>query len=309
MTDLCLIIAPQNKDTILDRIAHEIGKGFKTPIYHYGNMPIPRAEKYFVTHYSLLPNVLMQVNPLITPVICLFTHDKGGLKQYVDSFNLCHAVVAESPQGTRILKEIGVHNDIVHFVPEGGDSISFKPHARSKDGAVLVCGTNYADGRKNSELAYKVQQLLPNRKFIFIGKNWSTKDDVSYQFYPDAYKQCSVYLSCSKLEGGGPNSLIEAMHANIVPVVSDTGNAREYIVDGYNGFIFDKDATPEQVAELIEQAYQIEPQNSIPYSDIWQTVAQFTWENYSIQIREIIFSDYTFTNSQELNDDDNDSTN
>lgn len=300
---ICFVVHPNNKDTILDRIAHEIGRAFENPIYHYGANNVPKADRYFITHYSMLPTVLAQVNPSITPITCFFTHDKGSLPMFVDSFNFCQSVIAESPEGVELLTKHGVNPDILHFVAEGGDNIRFQPHARKDDGAILVCGTNYADGRKNPYLIADILRLLPNREAIFLGKDWwKVTSSIGYADYPEAYAKCSVYLSCSKLEGGGPNSLIEAMHANLVPVVSDTGNARQYIVDGYNGFIFPHDSSPEHVAELIERAYTLSPQNQIPYNDVWQTVRHHTWENYALQMREIIMDDYSATNAQGLDE-------
>lgn len=298
---ICFIIAPQNQNTILDRIAHEIGKGFDEAIYHYGTQDIPKADRYFVTHYSMLPYTLMQVNPGITPVTTFFTHDKGNLRQFVEFFNLCHSVIAESRQGLDLLTEIGVRADILHFVPEGGDNDMFQPHARTAEGSILVCGTNYADGRKNPDLVHALYKLT-GRRFMFIGKDWPDGDgkEIPYKQYPQEFARCSVYLSCSKLEGGGPNSLIEAMHSNLVPVVSRTGNAENYIVDGYNGFIFDHDATPEYVASLIEKAYLINIQDKMPYNDVWQTVRNYTWQNYALNMMEIIMDDYSLTNAQEL---------
>jgi glycosyltransferase involved in cell wall biosynthesis len=297
---ICFVVAIQNKGTILDRIAHEIGKGFDKSIYYYlvqGLETIPRADHYFVTHYSMLPIVMQQVNPQITPVTCFFTHDKGGLVNYVDAFNLCHSVIAESPEGENLLRSIGVSDELLCFVPEGGDNEMFKPHQRTDDGAILVCGTNYEDGRKNPVLINSVFDLISKKhKFEFLGTGW---DVISppYEVYPQEYARCSVYLSCSKLEGGGPNSLIEAMHSNLVPVVSDTGNARQYIQHGYNGFIFPLDATAEYVASLIERAYKFRPQDDFPFNDVWKTVGQFTWSNYAIQMKEIITGDYSKTTS------------
>lgn len=312
--NLCCVVAPQNKGWILDRIAKEVAKGFDESIVHYDLINLPKADHYFVTHYSLIKFVLDQ-QPT-AKVNCFFTHDKGNLREFSRYFNKCNFVIAENPEGAELLKSFGVHQDIVHFVPEGGDSDLFKPHQRTDEGSILVCGNNYEDGRKNPDLIQGIADCLPNREFILLGKDWTkvvgknvSYGNYDYVSYPDIYEKCSVYLSCSKLEGGGPNSLIEAMHANLVPVVSDTGNAREYITDGYNGLIFGKDATAEQVAELLEKAYLMQPQNSIPYNDIWQTVRSFTWKNYALQVREILLSDYSITNSQELLDDDNDSTN
>jgi len=306
---LCLIVASQNRGSILDRIAHEIGKSFEA-VYSYGIQEIPPAEHYFVSHYSLLPGVFEQVNPLEKPVTVFFTHDKGGLGSYLPFFNLCHAVVAESPEGMEVLRAIGVKPSLLHFVPECGDNEAFQPHARQASGAVLICGTNYPDGRKNPELVRAVMDALPERPFMLVG-NWIdtfeySRPNVTFSYsqdylsYPHAFSQCSVYLSCSKLEGGGPNSLIEAMHSNIVPVVSDTGNARQYITHGYNGFIFGMDAKPAIIALLIEEAYKLHPQDFQPYNDVWQSVQHFTWPVYSLQMKEIITGDYSTTASQTL---------
>lgn len=300
---ICFIVHSNNKGTILDRIAHEIGRGFDEAIYHYEAVNLPKADHYFVTHYSMLNLVMMGVNPATTPVTCFFTHDKGSLYDFKESFNLCHSVVAESPEGMAILAKIGVKPEILHFVPEGGDNIAFKPHARTEDGAILVCGTNYSDGRKNPDLIKAIVEMKLGREFVFLGKDWGElTSKVEYADYPKVYDKCSVYLSCSKLEGGGPNSLIEAMHANLVPVVSDTGNARQYIVDGYNGFIFPHDSTPEHVASLIEAAYKLTPQKSIPYADVWQTVRNFGWKEYALNMKEIITNDYSVTISQNLDE-------
>lgn len=301
---LCLIVHPNNQGTILDRIAHEIGASFEEPIYHYGPENLPKAEHYFITHYSMLPKVLEQVNPSITPVTCFFTHDKGGLEAYVEAFNLCHSVVAESPEGEELLLSLGVDARILHFVPEGGDVLRFKPHQRRDDDPILVCGRNYEDGRNNPKLIEEIINWLPSRKFWILGDGWNfTSPNVllqhqPYENYGGVNDACSVYLSCSKLEGGGPNSLIEAMHANLVPVVSDTGNARQYIQHGYNGFIFPVDSTAEYVASLIERAYSFKPQDQLPFNDVWKTVGQYTWANYSLQMKEIITGNYASTTSQ-----------
>lgn len=308
---ICFVVHENNRGTILDRIAHEIGKAFDEPIYHYDTkgmmLNLPKADHYFVTHYSMLPKVLDEVNPDIYPVTVFFTHNKGNIQNYIEQLNLCHSVIAESPEGQDLLIALGVRPELVHFVPESGDNEAFKPHQRTDDGAVLVCGTNYADGRKNPELIGKVINLLQNRKFILVGNNWdnlsiekslATICTYDYIAYPEVFNKCSIYLSCSKLEGGGPNSLIEAMHANLIPVVSDTGNARQYIQHGYNGFIFPVDAKAEHVAELIEEAYRFRPQDNLPFNDVWRTVTQYTWPNYALQMKEIITGDYSKTLSQ-----------
>ena len=309
MNDICFVIAPQNKGWILDRIAHEIGGEFKYPIYHYGTENIPKAERYFALHYTLLPAILQQVNPDCNQVSVFFTHESVSIAPMVDTFNLCKSVIAENAYYMNELLKIGVRPDKLHFVPECSNTENFKPHARTGNGSILFSGKNYKFGRKNAPLINEVAKLLPHRNFISVGPEWERDvngpnvkhmGDIPYSEYPKVYEECDVYLTASTIEGGGPNSLIESMHCNMVPVASDCGNACDYIVDGYNGYIFPIDATAEQVAELIEKAYKLAPQNAMPYADIWQTVKQFTWDTYRIQMKEAITGDYSKTSSQEL---------
>jgi glycosyltransferase involved in cell wall biosynthesis len=173
---------------------------------------------------------------------------------------------------------------------------------------VLISSACYP--RKNPGLINNVINACPDLKFTIIGKDWPEyitsranvdyKNNLEYEKYQDEYEKCDVFLSCATLEGGGPGGLIEAMLSNIVPVVSDTGNARQYIVDGYNGFIFPTDANSDVVAEMIRKAYEANPQDSLPYNDIWQTAQHYTWDFYALQMKEIIDGTTDHSNSATL---------
>lgn len=291
MHDICFVVAEANRGYILDRIAHELGSRIATnPIYHYEKEHLPKASSYFVMHYMLLPVIMQDINPDVTPVTCFFTHDKGNLAHYLEPLRLCKKIIAESPEGQELLASLGIYN--VEWVAECADPEQFKPHQRTGNGSVLVCGTNYEDGRKNPELIYAIEALLPHRQFKYLGSGWKSGFSLPYQDYPTIYKECSVYLSASKLEGGGPNSLIEAMHSNIFPVASRTGNSEQYIVNGYNGFLFDHNASAEHVADLIEQAYLKKPRLLPPYNDVSDTVKSYTWESYASQVKSILTGVY-----------------
>lgn len=285
---VCFVISSNNKGYILDRIAKEIGKAFENPIFYYTDEKIlPKADKYFVTHYSLLGPVFKNSNS--AEIFCFFTHNKGHLNDYLKYLKLCKAVIAENQEGLNILLENGLKKEKLYFVPECANPNQFKACKREEDGAILVCGTNYEDDRKNPKLIEQLVAKLPNRKFILLGKKWESFStyknveicDVNYEEYLSVYHRCSVYLSASKLEGGGPNSLIEAMHANLVPVVSDTGNSRDYINSGYNGFVFSCNDSLEYIASLIEKAHEIKV-------DVFSTVKNFTWDFYASKMRSII---------------------
>jgi glycosyltransferase involved in cell wall biosynthesis len=292
-----MIVAGQNKHWVLDRIAKEIGGRYGSDVsYCYDISNIPVADSYFVTHYSLLPAVFRKVNPAFKKVICFFTHESVPIASLKDVMNLCYAVVTENKVEWEHLIEAGIKSNILHTVIECADNKKFRPHSRTGNGKVLISSAYYP--RKNPRLLLEVIQSLPEVQFKIIGKDWrivftSFKnveylESLDYEKYQEEYEKCDVFLSCATLEGGGPGGLIEAMHSNLVPVVSDTGNAREYIIDRYNGFIFPVDAKAETVAELIKMAYKTQLQESLPYNDIWQTVQHYNWDTYAEQMKEII---------------------
>jgi glycosyltransferase involved in cell wall biosynthesis len=278
---VCIVVHERNKGGILDRMGKEIAKETPGAFVRYYPSLIPLADTYFVTHYTMLPHFFLTQRP----VVCLFTHESFPVE--ADLFNRCERVVCESAEGVEVLKKAGVREELLTYIPEGGDNEVCKPHERTPDGCVLVCGKNYEGGRKNPQLTFDVMKLIPHHEFVYLGEGWGN-GHVDYKDYPEHYARCTVFLSTSKLEGGGPNALIEAMHANIIPVVSDTGNAREYIKHGYNGFIFPMDATPKQVADLVERAYKFSPKQFFPFKDVWQTVPQFTCKNYGRQMCEYL---------------------
>jgi glycosyltransferase involved in cell wall biosynthesis len=294
---LCMIVASQNQHWVLDRIAKEIGSRYgKEVSYCYDLDNIPTADNYFVTHYSLLPKVLLRVNPAKAHITCFFTHESVPISAMKDYMNLCYAVVTENMVEFRHLIEAGINPDLLHTVIECSDNHLFRPHSRTGKGKVLISSACYA--RKNPRLLNEIIKLSPDMNFKVIGKDWNGNliqlpnveylDNLPYENYPEEYGKCDVFLSCATLEGGGPGGLIEAMHSNLFPVVSDTGNSREYIMQGYNGFIFPIDSKPEAIVSIIKDAYKASPQDSLPYNDIWQTVQHYTWDYYAVQMKEII---------------------
>jgi glycosyltransferase involved in cell wall biosynthesis len=287
------VVAQQNSGTILERIAREIQQVSGGDIIYFP-CPIPQADTYVVTHYSLLPHIVMPGRR----VVCFFTHESVPIDASI--LNQCAWIICENEFNKLLLKSKGVDESKLVYIPECGDSEIFRPHDRKEDGAILVCGTNYPDKRKNPGMIHAVSKLLPNRKFILLGEGWKngfgSNTEVLervYLSYPEVHDRCSVYLSCSKLEGGGPNSLIESMHSNLIPVVSDTGNARDYIVHGFNGYIFPLDSKPEYVVGLIERAYEFDHKKKFPFVDVFQTVTHLTWHNYGVQWSEYLSPNQT----------------
>ncbi len=135
---------------------------------------------------------------------------------------------------------------------------------------------------------------MPHRKFILLGKGWEKYEkflemkslpnfayvEAPYSDYPQYYTAMDVFVSPAKLEGG-PIPLVETMMCNVVPVASNTGFAPDLILNGENGFIFDVDSSVEEICQLIDRAFTLK-------SDIRKTVEHLSWENFSLEVQQII---------------------
>ena len=76
---------------------------------------------------------------------------------------------------------------------------------------------------------------------------------------------------------------METVRWNGVPVVSRTGFAPDIIRHGENGFLFDPECSAEEVAALIDKAYETR-------AEIHRTVEHLSWKNYSLQIQRLLAS-------------------
>ena len=311
--DLCFVTAPQNKGWILDRICKEIGKVADEAgsfcDYAYRLHLLPQASAYFVSHYSLVPQIVMLNKHIkLDDIVVFFTHTSSDLKEFIPYFNACRMVIAECQFYYNELISLGVKEDKLTWIPEGSDPEMFKPHERTGGGAILFSGSYRR--RKNFDQLLEIARECQNHKFIFVTRmldiwekagilcslpNVEAIHDASYNKYPEIYSKCDVYLSCSTVEGGGPNSMIEAMMSNIVPVVSDVGNAGEFIVQGYNGFVYPVGSSTSKVISLIDKAYSLKPDGS----DIYETVQSFTWREFSSNVLEYLLPNLTLPVSKE----------
>ena len=288
---LILVVPPQNKNWVLDTTAKEIIKRYAGPAsIAYSYDFLPANATVFVMHYSLLP-VIFNLNPALKNVGVYFTHESLPVSSLIKHLNRCTSIIVSNDTTLHSLSSKGVNPRIINVVPESACPDTFKPHRRLER-SVLISHGYYP--RKNPDLILAVIKAMPERQFILLGKNWNQYEkfkeleelpnltvmqDIPYNEYPAIYNECDVYFSASVLEGGGPHSLIEAMMTNMVPVVSRTGNYREYITHTYNGLHFDIKDKLSTITTMIDIAFALD-------SNISKTVQGFTWEIFVKEILE-----------------------
>jgi glycosyltransferase involved in cell wall biosynthesis len=101
----------------------------------------------------------------------------------------------------------------------------------------LVIGAN---GTETNQLKELVSKLNLEEKVTFIGFVDATKNN-------EMYSKASIYVSIPSSDGTSV-SLLEAMSADCIPVVSDLEVSHEWIVNGENGIIRNLEKNPFEAA-------------------------------------------------------------
>lgn len=127
---------------------------------------------------------------------------------------------------------------------------------------------HYGDGPLNESLREEASELGDNIHAVFKGylRNEDIMDE--YSRYHATY-----FINTSESEGL-PVSIMEAMSFGIPVIATDVGGTGEIVRHGSNGFLVDKDITPDDLAEVIEKAIDL-PQDE--YS-LLRKSARETWE-------------------------------
>ncbi|MBE9011411.1 glycosyltransferase family 4 protein [Pseudanabaenaceae cyanobacterium LEGE 13415] len=294
--DLVFVTDAGNKGWILDAICHEIEAYYSgTCEHYYSTSLIPPAKAYFFSHYSLYPKALKST-PQIAKASTLiwYTHPKEldiSTEELIAVLSQATKVICTCSRFEKLLHAQGLDPARSTVILGAADPELFQPHVRSQ-GAVGFCTAYYP--RKDPDRILQIIQAMPHRSFILLGKNWEqyeqfeamkqlknfTYVEAAYADYPKYYAQMDVFVSASKLEGG-PIPLIEAMMCNVFPVASDTGFSSDIIRQGNNGFIFDVEASIEEICTYIDRAFTMT-------TDVHETVKHLSWKNFSLNVQKLL---------------------
>jgi glycosyltransferase involved in cell wall biosynthesis len=241
---------------------------------------------------------LLQLSvPNSSKVFIFFTH----FEPFKHDISNCDLAALFDDVSGILCMNTGAKNDLVrlgidvkkcHVVIGAADPDTFTYQSRQKNGYIGLSQSFY--NRKNPDLLLKLVELMPHRQFLLIGKDWHLYEhflqliqnenfhyiETSYENYSFWYKKMTVFLSVSHLEGG-PIPLLETMMSNVVPVVSATGFAVDVVRHGINGFVFGKEANPEEISILIEQAFKLN-------TNVSETVVDYSWDNFTKEVHKVM---------------------
>jgi glycosyltransferase involved in cell wall biosynthesis len=293
--DLVLVLAARNRGWILDRVCREIATRAPGRVaYHDGESPLPPADTYFFSHFSLF--LALRRDPSLRGArsLVLFTHPsypRWRAPLVAWKLRAADHVLSMSSTYATALARAGLPRGRLRVVPLGADPERYPPHERGS-GAIGLCGMYYR--RKAPDRIAALVRALPHRQFVLMGRGWEEAPvwtelatapnfsyrELSYDALPSFYAGIDVFVSLATIEGG-PVPMLESMLANAVPVATRTGWAPDLIEPGRNGFLLDVDASVETAAEMVERARGLR-------GDVRATVAHLTWERFARDVLSLV---------------------
>ena len=289
-----------DKEWIFGAIVTRLSKfsSLKSATYFHNKLRnLPDTDSYFFIfpHYFCRairhnPKILTKKN------IVHFTHENWtssySKTHVVWCLNQADYVICLNSDVQNKLVALGVKKEKTSIIHIGSDPSFFYPHERTQ-GTVGFCSA--FGERKNPDLIFDLVKNVPERQFILIGKNWQDYerfetlnsfpnftyyDNIDYQEYPALYSKIDIFISPSILEGG-PVPVLEAMLSNCYPIASRTGFCPDIIEHDVNGFLFNTDASYEEIIPLIDRAAN-------KTNDVRASVLAHSWENCSKKIDQLL---------------------
>jgi glycosyltransferase involved in cell wall biosynthesis len=258
--------------------------------------PIPKYGAYFFSYPSIFESYLKS-NPerYQNRSIVNYTHNMdelGDLKHQAKILNHAYSVHFNCSANADSLIKAGLDSKKVRLVFGAVDSDCSPQPGIKRESMTVLLASRYSE-RKGLDIFPGVVDLMPEWKFIILGRGWEEflrrnnldkNPNIEYHFFDKdsrniAMSKANLFLSLSKLEGG-PIPLIESMKMGVVPVATDTGFARDIIVENHNGVVIPNPPSVAQVHEAILKAAELtgSPQES---------VAHLTWD----RLANIVMSD------------------
>ena len=255
-------------------------------------VPLPPAKNYYFPfptifnhYYNQFPKALKDRS------IVLYTHETSQLgsseeqAKCLSKAKLVH-FMCNADRNRLVAAGLDIKKTRVVLGAVDVDCVQIKSISKVNNSVLL---SSRFGPRKGLENLSKIVDSLPNWTFTILGPGWDdylrssgliTRKNVIYLNWSRENRnrlmsENEVFLSLSSLEGG-PIPLIDAMAFGMYPIATDTGFARDVIIDGGIGTLLKLPTSCEEVVEAIEKA-QLDSGKSIA------AVGGLTWDNLAKQ--------------------------
>lgn len=300
--DLCVVYTySMHSGWILDAIADHVLKyasaHSSVASCRAESIEIPSAERYFFIHPALYFDLARHIPSLKQKMSLVFyTHAQSLSLSNSERclLNNCRGIVSMSSLTTEFLVANGIDRNIIFTEILGCDDIFRVPTENASRSGVCL-SSRFCD-RKNPKLLVDVVKASKSTSFFLAGKKWTEwkgfRDlvrqpnfeycDIPHYEYPEWYRRFKIFLSTSSLEGG-PMPLLETMNSGCIPVVSDTGFARDVLGVELKKLIFPVDASCFEVCNKLEMAAESK-------CDVRTISGQYTWDRFCSRLNDIFLN-------------------
>jgi len=255
-------------------------------------IPLPRSKNYyfpfptvFMNYFSKYPNALRGRS------IVLYTHETkelGSIEEQVICLSQAKYVHFMCTSDRDRLVAAGLDIARTRVILGAVDVDCVRSEHYSRVHRTVLLASRYGP-RKGVEILPKIVDLMADWHFTVIGPNWENFIEESGLDQKSNFTHVSwsresrnrlmsenqVFLSLSSLEGG-PIPLIDAMAFGMYPVATDTGFARDIILERGFGTLLQIGTSVEEVVDAITGA-RPNPQQSIA------AVSGLTWDRIASQ--------------------------
>jgi hypothetical protein len=139
-----------------------------------------------------------------------------------------------------LYKELKKIHNLPFYIPNGVDEKLFYeklPILHQRD-EIVFGHVGKKSKMKNQKSIIEPATNKAGVKYRPHYNNYMTK--VPHTQMVDIHNKYDVFVACSD-EDGTPNGMLEAAACGRPIIINNIGNAPEFIINGYNGFIIDKD--------------------------------------------------------------------
>lgn len=250
-------------------------------------IPLPKSRGYYFTQPTLFENYLKKNSSrVIGRSVVLYTHNDVSLGDdlhQVSVLSMCNSVHFMCSNDAERLVEAGLPLHKARVIYGAVDNNCFKVGEVQRNPKSILLSSKYGS-RKGGSIISELIKSMPDWKFTIFGTGWegyisthklNSFENFEYIVWDEDIRNLlmsehEIFLSLSSLEGG-PIPLIEGLNCGMFAIATDTGFARDVIMQNINGKVLPIDAGYELIRQSILESKVNESQSI-------ESVATLTWD-------------------------------
>lgn len=227
----------------------------------------PKADLHFFMQQDLL--LFSFDKGWVSYKDCIFvryTHNNKDISHYIGCLKAATLITVENSQLREEMIALGINKEKIHIRPHPIRWAHFKNIRVTEKMRDVIFVSNFYR-RKRPDIIADLVLANPSISFTIYGKHWETFTrfeklqtlpnfiyrQFDFEEYPRVLAEHRVFCSVSDIEGG-PVPLLESITAGLIPVVSDTGYARDVLPESYSKYIVPVSPNINMLSQVINLA-------------------------------------------------------